>query len=240
MSPRVAVLVPVKALAHAKTRLAGAALTGAGLGREELMRAFARDVCTAARTAAAVQAVHVVTDAPEVLPGLDDAARPAAPLGWLPDEGEGDLNQALGRATLRLRAEDPAVSVAALCGDLPCLRPDDLDRALAVALDRVAITRTAPSDAAGTGRSFVPDAEGVGTTMLVAPPGVDLDPRFGPGSAHRHQESGAARIMTGVASLRRDVDTETDLRAALSLGVGAATSRLLAARGLRDLPGQGH
>ncbi len=78
------------------------------------------------------------------------------------------------------------------------------------------------------GRAFVADAEGTGTTLLVAAPGVTLDPRFGGGSAARHAASGAAALDGEWPGLRRDVDTPADLAAALALGVGPATRAALA------------
>src|SRR3954452_22346034 len=60
MSHTFALLVPVKTLSLAKSRLS---VSGAG-GREPLMRAFALDAITAALQIGAVAQVHVVTDDP--------------------------------------------------------------------------------------------------------------------------------------------------------------------------------
>ncbi len=89
----------------------------------------------------------------------------------------------------------------ALTGDLPALRPADLALALAGLPVRAR-------------RGFVPDAAGTGTALLAAPPGVALDPRFGPGSAAAHAASGAVRLDGGWPTLRQDVDTAADLAAA--------------------------
>jgi 2-phospho-L-lactate guanylyltransferase len=103
--------------------------------------------------------------------------------------------------------------VVALSADLPALRPDELTAALA---------------ACGPGRSFVIDLPGTGTTMLAAGPGVWLDPRFGVGSALAHQASGAVPVtLTGIDSVRRDVDTAADLAQAVGLGVGPRTADLM-------------
>src|SRR2546422_7400003 len=51
--------------------------------------------------------------------------------------------------------------------------------------------------------------------LLIAPPGADLDPRFGPGSAAAHLSSGARALAGPLTSLRLDVDTTNDLEAAL-------------------------
>lgn len=199
MSHSFALLVPVKALSLAKSRLS---VAGTG-GREPLMRAFALDAIAAAVQSPAVAQVHVVTD---------DAGFEVDGVRRLPDEGDGDLNRALHHASLRVRLDDPHVAVAALCADLPSLRPADLTEALSAGL---------------TPRWFVADAAGTGTTLLAAGPGVGLEPHFGAGSARRHEESGAAPVKAALASLRRDVDTEDDLAAARELGVGQHTQRAL-------------
>ena len=206
MSHTFALLVPVKTLSQAKSRLS----VGGAEDREPLMRAFALDAIAAAVQCPAVTQVHVVTDDPGF--DLEDVQR-------LPDEGDGDLNRALHHASLRIRLADPDLAVAAMCADLPSLRTEDLTDALSAGL---------------TPRWFVADAAGTGTTLLAAGPGIDLDPHFGAGSAHRHEESGAAPVRAGLASLRCDVDTEDDLAAARELGVGDHTARAL--RGNRPAP----
>ena len=199
MSHAFALLVPVKALSLAKTRLS---VGGAG-EREPLMRAFALDAISAALRSPAVARVHVVTD--------DDGFEVDG-VERLPDEGDGDLNRALHHASLRIRLLDPEVAVAAMCADLPSLRTEDLTSALSAGL---------------TPRWFVADAAGTGTTLLAAGPGVDLQPHFGAGSARRHEESGAAPVRAELPSLRRDVDTAEDLAAASQLGFGDHTARAL-------------
>ena len=138
------------------------------------MRAFALDAIAAALQSPAVAQVHVVTDDPGF--EVDGVRR-------LPDEGDGDLNRALHHAALRVRLVDPDVAVAAMCADLPSLRPEDLTDALSAGL---------------TPRWFVADADGTGTTLLAAGPGVELEPHFGAGSARRHEESGAAPVRAEV------------------------------------------
>lgn len=202
MSHSFALLVPVKALTAAKSRLA---LAGSGQG-EELMRAFALDAIAAASRSAAVARVYVVTDEPGF--EAEGAVR-------IPDEGEGDLNRALRRAAGRVRLLDPTLRLAAMCADLPSLTHDDLDVALS---------------AGTTKRWFVADAAGTGTTLLATEPGGDLDPHFGTESARRHEESGASPVRATLATLRMDVDTEEDLRRAVILGVGIHTAAALRAR----------
>jgi 2-phospho-L-lactate guanylyltransferase len=85
--------------------------------------------------------------------------------------------------------------------------------------------------AAAGGRAAVADTGGTGTTMLLAPAGTALDPHFGPGSASAHAASGAHLLGGGWPGLRGDVDTVTDLGAAVRAGVGPATAALLDAAG---------
>jgi 2-phospho-L-lactate guanylyltransferase len=198
---RYAVVVPVKPPSFAKSRLSSVGEQA----RQDLATAFAADTVTAALECPAVAHVLVVTD-DHVL------ARAMSGLGAdvLPDATTDDLNTTLAQAAAELHRRDPAIGLVALCADLPSLRPEELAVALAAA------------DPARM--SFVADAEGVGTTMVVAP---DLDgfrPAFGPGSRERHLEAGAVEIDVDVPTLRRDVDEPTDLDEAIALGVGSRTA----------------
>ncbi len=195
MSQKFALLVPVKPLTQAKSRLRGSVVER----RAELMRAFALDALSAAVRSESVAQVYVVTDEPGF--EVDGVRR-------LPDEGDGDLNRALTHAAIRARLEAPVHGVAAICADLPCLVSDELTAALAAGL---------------SARWFVADTAGTGTTLLVAGPGVDLDPHFGPDSSRRHEESGAVAVRADLPTLRRDVDTDDDLAEAITLGVGRHT-----------------
>ncbi|MET0998634.1 MAG: 2-phospho-L-lactate guanylyltransferase [Marmoricola sp.] len=199
MSHTFALLMPVKTLTLAKSRLD----VPQPAQREPLMRAFALDAIAAASQATGVARVYVVTDEPGF--EVHGAVR-------LPDEGDGDLNRALHHASVRVRLLDPSMAVAAMCADLPSLDPADLDAGLAAGL---------------TPRWFVADASGSGTTLLAAGPGVDLDPHFGVGSARRHEESGASPVRAELRTLRMDVDTEADLAAAREMGIGPHTTRAL-------------
>ena len=201
MSHTFALLVPVKTLTLAKSRLGVAQHDR----REPLMRAFALDAISAATLCTAVAQVYVVTDEPGF--EVEGAVR-------VPDEGDGDLNRALHHASVRVRLLDASLGVAAMCADLPCLDPDDLATALGAGL---------------TPRWFVADAGGSGTTLLAAGPGTGLDPHFGHESARRHEESGATPVHAEVHTLRMDVDTENDLGGAQELGVGVHTARALGA-----------
>ncbi|PZT68474.1 2-phospho-L-lactate guanylyltransferase [Streptomyces sp. SW4] len=207
-------VVPVKPLARAKSRLADTADDGV---RPSLALAFALDTVAAALACPQVGDVAVVTD--DLRAGRELAALGAA---IVPDEPGGGLNAALDHAVRAVRASRPESPVAALNADLPALRPAELSRVL--------------NSAGQFPRAFLPDAAAIGTTLLAAAPGSEFRPAFGTDSRARHRASGAVELaLDQVDSVRQDVDTGEDLRAALALGVGrhtaAAAARLL-------IPGQ--
>jgi 2-phospho-L-lactate guanylyltransferase len=198
-------VVPVKVLARAKSRLAAAA----GPHRAELALAVAADTVAAALRCDRVGEVIVVTDDPLAASELD-----ALGARIVPDEPDGGLNPALAYgAGLARTAASPRPGVGALSADLPALRPAELGRVL----DAAARVPTA----------FVPDAIDVGTTLYTARPDAAFAPAFGSGSRLRHRAAGAYELaLPDVASVRRDVDTLDDLREALTLGVGPRTAEV--------------
>ena len=219
------VLLPVKVLARAKSRLA----VLAGDRRRELALAFASDTVTAALACPEVARVLVVTSDPvagRLLAGLGavivadepadrsatrgGAAAAAAP-SVIGELGVQDaLNAALRHGAAVAARRWPGTGLAALTADLPALSPAELATALRAA---------SPAPAA-----FVPDAAGVGTTLYAVPPGGEFRPLFGGASRARHAAAGAVELAAGdLTGLRRDVDTPDDLRAALALGVGPFT-----------------
>ncbi|WP_309095153.1 2-phospho-L-lactate guanylyltransferase [Streptomyces sp.] len=207
-------VVPLKPLAQAKSRLADTADDGL---RPDLALAFAQDTVAAVLACGAVRDVAVVTD--DARAGRELAALGAAIIADEPGSG---LNAALAHAAAVVRSLRPGSPVAALNADLPALRPRELSRVL--------------DAAAEFPRAFLPDAAAIGTTLLAAAPGRALRPAFGTDSRARHRASGAVELsLTAVDSVRQDVDTGDDLRSALALGVGphtaAAAARLL-------IPGQ--
>ncbi|GGW75599.1 2-phospho-L-lactate guanylyltransferase [Streptomyces lucensis JCM 4490] len=200
-------VIPLKPLTRAKSRLADTAADGV---RPGLALAFAQDTVAAALACAAVADVAVVTD--DRL-----AARELGALGAriVPDTPADGLNAALAHGAGVVRRLRPRVPVAALNADLPALRPGELERVLVAAGEFP--------------RAFLADAVGVGTTMLAVAGEGELRPAFGVGSRSRHRASGAAELgLAGVDSVRQDVDTGEDLRAALALGVGSYTAAVSA------------
>jgi 2-phospho-L-lactate guanylyltransferase len=206
-SRTVELIIAIKRLSAAKTRLAPMFDAQADGAREGLVLAMLGDTITAASAVPAVRTITVVTP--------DDVAADAArshgaevlmdptPVGHLDP-----LNTALRTAEAAVRSH--GANVAVLQGDLPALQSRELAQALSAA-------RAAP-------RSFVSDRHGTGTAALFAF-GVSLDPRFGPNSARRHRDSGAVELTQPWPGLRCDIDTQDDLAAALQLGVGIATKR---------------
>jgi 2-phospho-L-lactate guanylyltransferase len=200
-------VIPMKTLDRAKSRLFGAADNGTGdrVAHEALALALVRDTAAAAIATASVRRVLVVTSDPTVAEALASDG-----VETIPDEHPGaGLNAAYTRGAAVLRGRDPDAVIGALQADLPALRPDELAAALAEADGR---------------RAFCADRQGTGTTLLLAAPGAPLDPRFGPGSAQAHAGTGAIEVGTGLASLRCDVDTAEDLRVAAGLGLGKHTA----------------
>ncbi|WP_445403064.1 2-phospho-L-lactate guanylyltransferase [Streptomyces sp. LE64] len=198
-------IVPLKPLARAKSRLAGSVPDAF---RPGLVLAFAQDTVAAALASRAVRDVVVVTD--DTLAGRELAGLGAR---VVPDGARGrGLNAALEHGAGVVREERRAAPLATLNADLPALRPKELTRVLL--------------RAAQFPRAFLPDVSGIGTTLLTALPGTELRPLFGGASRLRHRSSGAAElVLPGAVSVRQDVDTGRDLRAALALGVGPHTRR---------------
>jgi 2-phospho-L-lactate guanylyltransferase len=195
------VLLPVKPPGVGKTRLQG-------LPREPLARAFALDTATAALASHAVARVLSMTDDAGFARALSDLGCDA-----IPDGVSGDLNASLVLAAMEAARRWPDVTPVAICADLPCLRPGELDAALA--------------EPDGWPR-FVADASGDGTTLYTAP--VDeFAPRFGLLSAALHEDGGAWPVPGELPGLRHDVDDRADLAAAVRLGLGVHTAAAVAA-----------
>lgn len=203
----VALIIAVKRLAAAKTRLAP---IFSARTRESVVLAMLIDTLTAASRVRSLGKITVITP--------DDAAAAAATdLGAdvLTDptpEGHPDpLNHAI--ATAERAVNRHFANVVVLQGDLPALQTQELNEAIAAARQHR--------------RSFVADRLATGTAALFAF-GSPLDPRFGSDSSARHRSSGAIELTGAWPGLRCDVDTPTDLAAARRLGVGPATARAIA------------
>jgi 2-phospho-L-lactate/phosphoenolpyruvate guanylyltransferase len=199
-------VIPVKVLAQAKSRLTGLPSEH----RSRLVLAMAGDTVAAALAADSVSAVLVITDDPDVTAS-------ASGLGAivLADTPAAGLNGAFSLGAAYAEDRWPGRGRAGLAGDLPAVQPAELTDVLALAARR--------------GVAFVPDADGTGTTLYAAAPGSMFRPQFGAHSRRRHLASGAAEL-TGTPGLRRDVDTIDDLRLAAAIGLGPRTSAVLASQ----------
>jgi 2-phospho-L-lactate/phosphoenolpyruvate guanylyltransferase len=198
------VLMPVKVLSEAKSRLAGLA----GPRRGELALAVACDTVTAVmRTDQAARAI-VITDDPVAASALRELGAQV-----IPDEPRDGLNAALRHGAAVAARSWPASGTAALSADLPALRPAELARAL--------------NAAARWPNAFVADAAGDGTTLYTAAPGAAFRPAFGLASRARHAAGGATELeVPDIPGLHQDVDTPADLRGAAELGLGPRTAPL--------------
>ncbi|AVM01213.1 2-phospho-L-lactate guanylyltransferase [Gordonia iterans] len=202
MSDDVTVVLALKRLREAKSRLAGH--TPSPQAREALVAAMFTDTVRAVQVAGAARIVVVSPD-PEVRRraiglGIDALAE-------APDTGGLNDALALGAATAR-----PGHDVLYLQADLPALT------AASFAQARIA--------AHAHPVAFVADRHGTGTALLAVSAGHPFVPGFGPGSAARHRAAGAVELdpdRKRWPDLRCDVDTLADLRAALALRPGPAT-----------------
>ncbi len=236
------VLLPVKVLARAKSRLA----VLAGDRRRELALALASDTVTAVLACPEVARVVVVTsdpvagpllaalgaivvadepaDRPDRLgpvdrlgtPGALDGAGAAPALG---DLGVQDLlNAALRHGAAVAARRWPGTGLAALTADLPAMSPAELATALRAA-------GTAPgARGVRAGRRRRRDDAVRGAARRRVPAAV----RRGVQGTARGGGRRRTRTSTGMAGLRRDVDTPDDLREALALGVGPFTRAVAA------------
>ncbi|TFD47709.1 2-phospho-L-lactate guanylyltransferase [Cryobacterium frigoriphilum] len=204
------VVVPVKGNPGAKTRLEALP------ERAALADAFALDTVAALVAASTVERVVVVTA--DAALGVRLAALGAVIVPETRAAGD-PLNAAIVQGADAARRLAPTAHLAIVTGDLPALRSDDVDHALRLAARHEC--------------SMMPDAEGTGTTMLLARVGVSLTPRFGLGSRAAHEAAGHVPLeVAATASIRRDVDTPADLEVARTLGLGPHTAALLAADAL--------
>ncbi len=186
-------VVPVKDLARAKRRLAGALDPAA---RRGLSLAMLADVLDALDATAGLDGIAVVSrDA--------DAAALARRRGLriIPETGAG-LNAAVAQAANLLSAAGCA-RLLVMPADLPLASPEEIGQILA------ALAET-------PGLALVPDRHGVGTNALACAPPDAIAPSFGAGSFARHLEAarddGIPATVLRLPGLGLDIDTSEDLR----------------------------
>ena len=124
------VVMPVKVLARAKSRLAGLA----GQRRCELALALASDTVSATVACPEVARVLVVTS--DAVAGPRLAALGADVVGGEPRGATGGLNAALHYGASMAASRWPGGGIAALAADLPALQSAELGRALRGRLGR--------------------------------------------------------------------------------------------------------
>jgi 2-phospho-L-lactate guanylyltransferase len=129
------VVIPVKVLAEAKSRLAALTVTY----RAQLALAMAADTVAAALAAAPVAGVIVVTD--DAVVGAELRGLGAVVIADRPAAG---LNAAMALGAAYSARHWPDRGAAAMAGDLPALRPAELALVL--------------GEAAAAGEAFVPRA----------------------------------------------------------------------------------
>jgi len=205
-APRVGLIIAVKHLPAAKSRLAPSLSEPT---RQRLVIAMLTDTISAAHEVTAVRRVTVVTPDTDV---ADAARRFGASVidDPTPTKHPDPLNNALREAWRSVVDETPDTVV--LQGDLPALRSTELTAALVLAQHHQ--------------RSFVTDRHGSGTSALFAF-GCPLLPTFGTDSARRHRDSGAVELVGQWPGLRCDIDLPADLEAAAEIGVGPATAHVI-------------
>lgn len=207
MHPGWSIVIPVKPLASAKSRLASLPVPP-----DQLARAFLIDVLNAVMLVPRVRRVLVASSDPDVA----SIARLAGAL-FVDDSGLQGIN-ASAKLARGHRAEGTAVGV--LVSDLPWLTPASLDAALALGDSHEC--------------SFVADADSTGTTLWMASPHHRGNSHFGPGSRRHHREAGSIDLVQErdidarlLAPLRRDVDTAAALEPTPGLRMGVSTALLI-------------
>ncbi|HEY7552247.1 MAG TPA: 2-phospho-L-lactate guanylyltransferase [Hyphomicrobiaceae bacterium] len=194
------VIVPIKALADAKQRLAAVL---APETRRRLMVAMLQDV---------LATLHQVADLGPVLVVTPDArvAELAQRCGVrVLREARGQGHSAAVAAGFAHARTHGAVQALTLPGDAPCVTCGEVEDLIDTG-DRIAVP----------GVVMVPARDGDGTNaLLVAPPGA-FPPSFGPGSFARHRAEAEARGLDcrvlPLAGIGLDIDEPRDLRALLA------------------------
>jgi 2-phospho-L-lactate guanylyltransferase len=158
--------------------------------RRALARAMALDTVEAALAVAPVIAVTT-----------EEIALDVAELGAtvIADPGLG-LNAAIEAGLVGVSTGSTR---GVLLGDLPGLRPAELAEAL--------------DASARADLSFVADADGSGTVLVVAQPGIQHRVAFGPDSRRAHLANGYVEMLGPWVTLRRDIDHAEHLHG-LTLG----------------------
>ena len=193
-------LIPVKALALGKSRLASR-LSSAE--REELSIAMLRDVLRAVREASSIDGGLVIHSNPRVA----EVAREMSMDSTFESPTSDDLNTALSQG-LELLAARGAEAVLILPADLPLADAGSIE-------ELVATAKTSPSIA------ICPSLDGDGTNALLLRPPDCILPSFGPSSYERHvaqaRDRGCQISVISSEQLGLDIDEPQHLDQLLEL-----------------------
>lgn len=186
---RVRLLLPVKALDKAKSRLR---LDDAA--RRTVARLLFENTLDVALECLDPGQVFVVTSdgwVREVAAHRDVAAL---------DDTSGELNASVDRGLRSLGRRFPCAPLAVLVTDLPMLTPS--------------VLRSALTDA-GTSACprHVVDHRGTGTTFISVPPRMTFRMQFGPDSARRFRDAGSEAMPFAPREISHDLDFRADLEA---------------------------
>jgi 2-phospho-L-lactate guanylyltransferase len=212
------IVIPVKAIRLAKTRL-----RGAPSDREALAKAFALDTARVVIDAVGVARVIFVA-------GDEETSNELLPLGCavlLEDRTRGadPLNAAIMQGRKWAVKHFPHEPIAVVPSDLPSLTPAALQGFLL------------KSEAHRL--SFCTDMESTGTTIFSAAVPQALRTAYGEHSALAHRTLGAVHIEDVDERARQDVDTIADLAKAQRLGVGPRTAAAMRTYGFDNGPRRG-
>ena len=203
--PGWSVILPVKPLDSAKSRI-----SGDRTDTQRLAIAFLEDAIAALLGSKSIADIVVVTSDPHIAHLSEQAG-----CRVVDDREAPGINAAVHLAALSCPPDHPVMVVVS---DLPTLDPGTVDRITSLAGAHV--------------RSFLPDADGRGTTIWCTTDPRSVQTAFGSDSAALHAASGAVDLAAaGGADLwrgRQDVDTREDLQRASTLGLGAHTRAVLA------------
>lgn len=203
---KLAAIVPLNRLSHAKTRLTDVLDAG---GRAALSRWLARRVLVALQRA---EIAHIGVVSPD-----EDVLRWAWQSGAQPiRQQDSGLNHALesGRAWA-LHADALLIAL----GDLPLLTPEDVRE----------MTRVAANDDAQRSVVIATDRAAQGTNMLLLRPPSAIRFAFGENSLARHlalaREAGIEPRILQLPGAAFDVDTPDDLRELAERGLWRPSER---------------
>lgn len=188
-------LIPVKSLATAKSRLAGALRPDE---RRALVSAMLEKVIAECVLCEGLDGIYVITPDREI--AAIALARGAEPIA---EAGESGLNGAV-RAGLVLARASGAERALILPADIPFLNRSELRRLL----------DAAPGAASA---AIVPCHKGEGTNALLLPSRIAFTPQFGEDSFRRHMrqlgERGLNARTLNLPGIAHDIDEPDDLPA---------------------------